>query len=257
MDDLADVAVTPESRDVLTSVRQELQAGVSADPIVTDFLWLARQYNLPMAAADCLIETFLEDAESRILIEDEEQLVRYCYGVAGTVGLMMSPILGADRKAAAPAAICLGVAMQMTNIARDVLEDAQNGRRYLPGSWVHGILPQEMIAAVECRQDIAVAVERLLELADEYYARAVTGFPLIPVRARRGIAIAAAVYREIGTVLRHRRCPWWNGRVRVSFAHKLRIALGVSLGGSDLARLTVKGPVVEPWQSLGGLPGVG
>ncbi len=257
MDDLADVAVTKASRQVLIKVRQELQAGVSADPIVADFLSVARNYNLPMEAADCLIETFLEDAESRIQIEDEQQLVRYCYGVAGTVGLMMSPILGADRTRASPAAIYLGVAMQMTNIARDVLEDAHNGRRYLPGSWVRGVVPQEMIASVEYRQDVAAAVERLLELADEYYAGAITGFPLIPGKARRGIAIAAAVYREIGTVIRQKRCSWWNGRVRVSFARKLRIALSVSLGRSDLNRLRAKRPMVELWQPLRKLPGVG
>jgi phytoene synthase len=168
----------------------------------------------------------------------------------------MSPILGADPARASSAAICLGVAMQMTNIARDVLEDAQNGRRYLPGSWVRGFIPQEMIASVESRQDVAVAVGQLLELADEYYASALTGFPLIPARARRGIAIAAAVYREIGTVIRQRHYAWWKGRVRVSIVRKLIIALSVSLGRSDLDRLKVSKPMAELWQPLRSLPGV-
>jgi phytoene synthase len=257
MDDLADVAVTHESREVLTKVRQELRAGISDDPVVADFLWLARKYSLPMEAADCLIVTFLEDAETRIQIENEQQLVRYCYGVAGTVGLMMSAILGTDRPRAASAAINLGIAMQMTNIARDVLEDAHNGRRYLPGSWMCGITSQEIIASVECRQDVAAAIEQLLKLADEYYASAVTGFPMIPARARRGIAIAAAVYREIGTVILQRRIPWWNGRVRLSLVRKLNIALNVAIGRSDLYRLKEVRPVIELGQPLRGLPGIG
>lgn len=256
MDDLADVAVTQENREVLVKVRQDLRCCISDDPVVADFLELAQQYDLPRDAADCLIGTFLEDAEIGMLIEDEKELVRYCYGVAGTVGIMMSCILGAERSRAGAAAIYLGIAMQMTNIARDVMEDARNGRRYLPGDWVGNALPQQMIASAQSRLEIASAVERLLDLADEYYAIAATGFPMIPSQSRRGIAIAAAVYREIGTVLRQRNCAWWQGRVRLSTMQKLWVAFRVLTGQSELERIRVSGRVVDLWPFIEGLPGV-
>jgi len=256
MDDLADIAVTQEKRDVLAAVRQDLQRGASKDPIVADFLQLAHQYDLPTDAADWLVGTFLKDAETPMLIEDEKELVRYCYGVAGTVGLMMSPILGADRSRAGSAAVSLGVAMQMTNIARDVLEDAREGRRYLPAHWVQGTLPQQMIASAENRLHIASAINRLLDLADEYYALAATGFPLIPRRSRRGITIAAAVYREIGIVLREKNCAWWQGRVSVSQRRKLWVASRVLLGQSELNRMKASQTAFDLWSPLEGLPGV-
>jgi phytoene synthase len=255
MDDLADIAVTQEKRDELAKVRQDLCGGISSDPVVADFLELAKQYDLPTDAADWLVGTFLVDAEAPLLIEDETQLVRYCYGVAGTVGLMMSPILGADRSRAGTAAIYLGVAMQMTNIARDVLEDAREGRRYLPGDWVGDTLPQAMTASTESKREVASAVKRLLDLADEYYALAATGFPLIPSRSQRGIAIAAAVYREIGVELRKRKYAWWEGRVRVSLGRKLWVASCVLVGRSELKRMKASRAAVDLWSPLEGLPG--
>lgn len=256
MDDLADIAVTQEKREVLAKVRQDLQRSVSSDPVVADFLELAQQYDLPMDAADWLIGTFLEDAEISLLIEDERQLIRYCYGVAGTVGLMMSPILGADRSRAGAAAIHLGIAMQMTNIARDVLEDSVEGRRYLPGAWVRNVLPQAMITTAESRLEITSAVKRLLDLADEFYSAAAAGFPLIPFRSRRGIAIAAAIYREIGVVLRKKQYSWWEGRVRVSLGRKLWVASRVLMGQSGLDRIKTSRPVMDLWSPLQGTPGV-
>jgi phytoene synthase len=256
MDDLADIAVTQEKREVLAKVRHDLQYGFSDDPAVEDFLELARQYDLPIDAADWLIGTFLADADTPMLIENEKQLIRYCYGVAGTVGLMMSPILGADRSRAGAAAIYLGVAMQMTNIARDVLEDAREGRRYLPGDWIRNAAPQAMTASLETRREIASAVARLLDLADQYYAMAAAGFPLIPSRSRRGIAIAASVYREIGMELRKKNCAWWQGRVRVSLRQKVWVACRVLAGQAALDRMKTNPPLVDLWSPLEGLPGV-
>jgi phytoene synthase len=260
MDDLADVAVTEESRAVLAQVRRDLKSGVTSIPDVQDFLELANQYQLPCEAADYLIATFIQDATTELHIEDEDQLVRYCYGVAGTVGLMMSPILGAHRPQSGEAAIHLGIAMQMTNIARDVLEDASNHRRYLPGCWVQHLTAQEILHASEShtsggRELVASAVLRLLELADRYYASASLGFPCIPARARRGIEIAAAVYREIGTILRRNRGAWWNGRMHVSTSRKLWIAAQVYLGQSPIHSLRGNARVENLSQPLVGLPG--
>lgn len=253
MDDLADVAVTESSQVLLAKVRDDLQRGASSNPIVADFLSLARKYSLPLSAADYLIGTFIKDATTEILITDEHDLVRYCYGVAGTVGLMMSPILGAGLPSAAQPAIHLGIAMQMTNIARDVLEDATNGRRYLPACWVDQLTPRQIAEDFAARPRVAAAVAQLLDLADQYYASASLGFPLIPSRARKAIEIAATVYREIGTVLRQSECAWWNGRVIVPLPKKLQLAAGVYLGLSGLRLKTQTG--VDLSLPLAGLPG--
>lgn len=254
MDDLADVAVTESSRAVLAEVRGDLQSGVSSNPIVVDFLSLARKYALSRGAADYLITTFVTDVTTEIHIKDKDELVRYCYGVAGTVGLMMAPIVGAALPHAGEAAIHLGIAMQMTNIARDVLEDARNGRRYLPGCWVDHITAQQIAEETAFRGEIAAAVAQLLELADRYYASAAQGFPLIPSRARWGIEIAAMVYREIGTRLRRDQYAWWNGRVIVPLPKKLWIAVSVYLGLSGL-RLQAGPRLVDLSLPLSGLPG--
>ena len=256
MDDLADIAVTKEKRKELAEVRQDLQCGASENPAVADFLRLAEQYDIPREAADCLIGTFLEDAEAPMIIENEKELIRYCYGVAGTVGLMMSPILAVDRVRARSAAIYLGVAMQMTNIARDVLEDAGEGRRYLPGAWLRSLPPPAIILNRDSQIEIASAVDRLLKLADDYYAIAAAGFPLIPEQSRRGIAIAAAIYREIGVMLRRKKCAWWEGRVTVSLPRKLWVATLVLLGQSHLDRMQSNRPAADLWSPLEGLPGV-
>ena len=158
MDDLADVAVTVSSRAVLAEVRGELKRSTSSNPTVADFLSLAQKYALPLGAADYLVATFIEDATTELHIKDENDLVRYCYGVAGTVGLMMSPILGAGLPHAGESAIHLGIAMQMTNIARDVLEDARNGRRYLPGCWVDNSTAHRIATETTLRPQITAAV---------------------------------------------------------------------------------------------------
>jgi len=260
MDDLADVAVTEQKRAALAAIHRDLQSGVGDSPALRDFSALAAQYGLPRQAAAYLIATFIEDATASLHLQNEAELVRYCYGVAGTVGLMMSPILGADRLRAGEAAIHLGIAMQMTNIARDVLEDAGNNRRYLPGSWVEFISARQILDASRtdssaARERVACGVARLLELADRYYASAALGFDAIPRHARYGIEIAAAVYREIGQVLRRKHCAWWNGRVRVSLPRKLWIAVLVYLGHSPIYRLQPERSTLELSRPLAGLPG--
>ena len=260
MDDLADVAVTQENKATLARVRRDLRSGDTSNPELLDFFALATQYNLPREAADYLIATFIQDAATELHITDEAELVRYCYGVAGTVGLMMSPILGADQQRAGDAAVHLGIAMQMTNIARDVYEDARNKRRYLPGSWMQNMTAEQIVRnsnddLSDSRELVARAVARLLNLADHYYASAALGFHLIPGRTRRGIEVAAAVYREIGTILRHNRYAWWNGRVRVAFRRKLWIATLVYLGRSPIRQLKSDACVEVLSQPLAGLPG--
>lgn len=255
MDDLADTGTAQNPGAALESVRADLKRRFSTNVVVSDFLRLADRHRIPLAAADYLIGAFIEDATTDVHLADEAQLVRYCYGVAGTVGLMMCPILGADRQRANDSAIHLGIAMQMTNIARDVLEDANHGRRYLPGSWVENLSAAQIANDHASREPVARGVQRLLDLADCYYASAALGFPSLPYRTRGAIEIAAAAYREIGIVLRENQFEWWRGRVRVSLWRKVAIATGTYAGRSSLKLLNLGANPAELSRALAGLPG--
>lgn len=255
MDDLADDPTESKAASRLQGVRDDLRRGHSQQPVVADFLDLAYRFHLPLEAADYLLEAFVQDATTAPHIADERHLVRYCYGVAGTVGLMMSPLLGAvDMRASRPA-IDLGIAMQMTNIARDVLEDARNGRRYLPGTWVDGITATSIVSDPSCRQGVGFAIERLLKLADLYYASAAGGFAFLPPQAARAIEIAGTVYREIGLRIRQNHYYWWLGRAYVPLWRKASVAVSTCLGQSRLRRLTSDAGAEELHHALAGLPG--
>jgi len=254
-DDVADEPGTTSAVANLQAVRDDLRRGESSQPMVADFLELAHRFHLPLEAADYMLATFLEDATADTHIADEQHLLRYCYGVAGAVGLLMAPLLGATDMRASRPAIDLGLAMQMTNIARDVLEDAQNGRRYLPGSWVGNINAASIVTEPSRRQSVGLAIERLLNLADVYYASAVCGFPFLPPRARRAIEIAGTVYREIGVRLRMDHFRWWLGRVYVPLQRKTAIAASICLGRSSLAKLAAHAEPDEMQHALAGLPG--
>jgi len=236
MDDLADESTEASSLDALSSTARDLQAASSDDPVLADFLDLAAEHQLPLQPAIILVETLMWDAQGVVAIETEEQLLRYCFGAAGTVGMLMCPLLHCKRKEAAAYAVHLGIAMQLTNIARDVLEDAGNGRRYLPAEWGCAYSPAEIASAKDAATiaNIANNVDRILRMADAYYASAADGFAMIPGASRGAIRVAAAVYREIGQRLRANGMQWKQGRTVVPTRRRIAIALRVWMGGRSV-----------------------
>ena len=264
LDDVADQTTkpgpSPDPVQHLERIRHDLSEGTSQDPLLTEILHLASRTNLDLRAAVCLLDTLLEDANGRAEIPDEAGLIRYCYGAAGTVGLMMCAILGVDSPKATLQAIDLGIAMQLTNIARDVVEDATLGRRYVPGLWVGNLTPQQISERYKedatMRAALAIGTERVLALADIFYAAAVPGFAAIPGQARSGIRIAAAVYRQIGVDLRQRGCDCGHGRVVVPLLSKLRIAVSVYTGQSRLEEMRLPEDLSRFHDVLGDLPGL-
>jgi phytoene synthase len=116
--------------------------------------------------------------------------------------------------------------MQLTNIARDVLEDAHKGRCYIPANWLAGIGCDEIINASDEHQLIVKqAIEKLLDMAEQYYSSASQGLIAIPRENRVAIAVAMLVYREIGVVLREQQYDYAKGRVFVSMPRKCLVAL--------------------------------
>jgi phytoene synthase len=258
MDDLADEHDVLDGTKQLERVREDLRTGRSSQPVMRELIQLIERRGIDRRAAECLLDILTRDASQDVCIETEAELLKYCYGAAGTVGLMMSAILQASGEAARIQAIDLGLAMQLTNIARDVQEDAKMGRRYLPSVWVDGLKPDEILSAKVGSSEaekVKLAVEKILTLADVFYASGAKGFPAIPASARLGIRIAAAVYRQIGVELRARKCDVLRPRVVVSLPTKLRIAAGAVVGVSELERIH-ESPSIESFHvALSGLPG--
>lgn len=224
VDDIADES--PDSQiaiSKLETLKTEISSNVASHPVVTDFLLLCDEYQIDANHGITLINGVSQDLNP-VELTSVEELIQYAYSVAGVVGLMMSPILGAT-KAGHPFAIDLGIAMQLTNIARDVLEDAQMQRRYIPGLWLDNIsAPQIASTAAKVRDAVQHAIKRLLELAEHYYQSGLAGLYYLPPRNRKAIAVAAYVYREIGRKLLRNDCRYWQGRTSVSTPAKILLA---------------------------------
>jgi phytoene synthase len=206
----------------LTALAAELRGGIAADPLAIEAqaLFDARPDGLMSFAR--LVETVADDT-GPICLDDEAALDRYCMGVAGTVGVMVCALFDIPALWHANAAD-LGKAMQLTNISRDVVDDAQIGRRYLP----HTLCPHTpdaiRAAAPRTRRDVADAVEVVLARADTLYASGRAGLPALPLRLRLAVAAAASMYAGIGAELRARSCDPFAGRVYVPRWRKLRLA---------------------------------
>mgnify|MGYP000610221815 CR=1 FL=1 len=257
VDDLADGDL-PDRQESLEDIRarlagKELAAGLEIEA----FIVLANSNNIPLSAASELLDGMLSD-QNPTAVADEAELLRYCHAVAGTVGLMMCRVLNCVEPRADSFAIDLGVAMQLTNISRDILEDAKMGRRYLPASWAN-FTPAQIAKAglgdedTDCREHVADGIARLLDLSEQYYASALLGIRLLPFRSRLSIAIALRVYRQIGWVLRRRNLAWWQGRVMVTGGEKALLSLR-SL--ADLRPIKVPPHRTQLHQHLQGLAGV-
>ncbi|MGG5811506.1 phytoene/squalene synthase family protein [Falsiroseomonas sp. CW058] len=168
-------------------------------PVDRAFAHVAARFAIPRALPGALLEGLAWDAEGR-RYEDLPALEAYCARVAAAVGAMMTLLMGVRDAPAIARACDLGVGMQLTNIARDVGEDARNGRIYLPLSWLReeGVEPEVWLAAPRFTPAIGRVVARLLAAADACYARSEAGIPLLPRDCRAGIGAARFVYAGIG-----------------------------------------------------------
>ncbi len=148
-----------------------------------------------------LIEGLILD-QKKTKIQNKEELIKYSYHVAGTVGLMMSKIIGVKNQNALKSAIDLGIGMQLTNIARDVFEDSKMNRVYLPANWIPDITLNNLISfdtkSLEKDKKISNAIHKVISLSEMFYENGFAGLKYIPFSTRLGIFIAANVYRGIG-----------------------------------------------------------
>jgi phytoene synthase len=181
--------------------RLEMALGGTPWPLAADraFARVMAAHAIPHAVPRALIEGLAWDAAGR-RYETIDDLHGYAARVAGTVGIMVGLVMGVRSPALLARACDLGIAMQLTNIARDVGEDAAAGRLYLPLAWLReaGVDPDAWLENPQFTPAIANVTGKLLQEADAFYERADAGIAALPVRCRPGIRAARLVYAEIG-----------------------------------------------------------
>lgn len=251
IDDMADDAVTDARKSVARQELLGLDQALAGRALPGGDLHVAHQQAqqlfagqpLAMGALRDMVATVQQDLQP-VRLSDQRELLQYAYGVAGTVGVMMSCVLEArEQSRALPHAIDLGIGMQLTNIARDVLEDAHLGRVYLPADSRAGALePQALVAGdAESRHQAWNGLRELIARAEAYYTSGWQGLGYLPLRARPAIAVAARVYREIGRqILRRGEAHYWQSRSVVSPGRKLVVSVRA------LARLAAESGGKQP-----------
>ncbi|MEM1370786.1 MAG: phytoene/squalene synthase family protein [Pseudomonadota bacterium] len=233
------------STECLNQLRDETSAALAGDysqPAFQALASVAERHELPARHPLDLIEGFAMDVEGRSYETTEDTLV-YCYHVAGVVGVMMAMIMGVRRADALQRASDLGIAFQLTNIARDVISDAESARIYVPRELLekHG-MPQtpEALLDRQHRTQLTNAIEELLELADRYYASASLGLTALDFRSAWAIATARRVYRHIGRIVRTRGKSAWDQRASTGKLVKLSAA-ALALSDAAMTRTFVPG----------------
>jgi phytoene synthase len=213
------------------------------EPVFIALQYIAHRYAIPVHYALELIEGMAMDARGT-RYPTLEELLLYCYRVAGTVGLMMTHVMRVRDERALRNAADLGIAMQLTNIARDVIEDAALGRVYLPLAWLaEAEIEPGDIAAPQHREKLATLTLRLLHEAERYYRSGDEGLWQLSFRSACAVAAARSVYSEIGGRLSAKRARAWDERTYVTGARKIWAVFGAvtRLMGSVPARL------IRPW----------
>lgn len=224
-DDLIDEGGGPRA---LAELRARLDAIHAGEPFPHPadraFARVVARFSIPRALPEALLEGLAWDAEGR-QCADFPALEAYAARVAAAVGAIMTLLMGVRHSEAIARACDLGVAMQFTNIARDVGEDARNGRLYLPHDWLReeGIEPERFLAAPVFTSALGRVVARLLHAADTLYARSEAGIALLPRDCRSGIAAARFVYAEIGREVERRGLDSVASRAVVPTRRKLRL----------------------------------
>jgi phytoene synthase len=196
-----------------------------SEPVFVALQYIAHRYGIPSHYALELIEGMAMDVRGT-RYGSLKELLLYCYRVAGTVGLMMSHVMGLRDERALKHAADLGIAMQLTNIARDITEDAAMGRIYLPLRWLdEAKIPSEDIALPEHREKLAMLTLRLLREADRYYRSGDAGLWYLSFRSACAVAAARHVYAEIGSLLLRKGAHAWDQRTYVTGPLKLWVVV--------------------------------
>ena len=193
-----------------------------ADPVFCGLAEVVERHRIPLSLPLAHLAGFRMDVEDACYRELDDTLL-YCWRVAGVVGVMMAMVMGTRHSATLDRACDLGLAFQLTNIARDVVEDAAIGRVYLPASWLaaEGLFSSDQLLGDAARPALGRVAARLVDAADPYYRSAVAGIGALPLRSAWSIATARGVYRDIGRKVKAHGAHAWDSRISTSRLDKL------------------------------------
>ena len=189
------------------------------DPIIKNMWDLIEEFNISLKIAQDLLTGIKSDIRDKVKFNSKKDLLVYSYRVAGTVGLMMAKILKVNKKSSLNSAIDLGIAMQLTNISRDVIEDSKNNRFYINQNFEE--------------------ISSTIKLADTFYENSFYSIKDIPINFRFSILVARRVYRKIGfKILNKKNLENYqnSGKIYVSRAEKV---LETFLSIFDLIKLSL------------------
>lgn len=221
LDDAADEAPNEQAaRLALDNISNDLHAQHSKLPVNVMY----KENQLNVGYIDDLIEGAKDDLEI-VRVQTVDELVQYSYKVAGTVGLAMFELMAAQPESARANAVDLGIAMQITNICRDVKEDLQRNRIYIPIELLnkYQISEQDFIDGFYKEDQLVCVIREMLTIADSYYASAALAFGAIPFRTRGAIIIASSLYRGIGVKLLRTGGNPMRGRCYLTGGEKLML----------------------------------
>ncbi len=219
--DQSDIADAVDHLRIMT--RAALDGQAVEDPAFAAFAQVAFETGLTMEDADAVITGFQLDADDW-RPRTEADLMRYCWHVAGAVGVMMALVMGVKREDAftLDRAADLGFAFQLANIARDVVEDDAVGRCYLPAIWlVEEDIEPGQHTKPHHRQELADMTAKLITLMEHHAAASRIGAARLPFRSRWAILSAARIYTAIGREVKEKGTAAWDHRVYTSKAQKL------------------------------------
>jgi len=174
------------------------------DPIIKNMWQIINEFNIPLKVVHDLLDGISSDIQKNIKLSKKKDLLLYSYRVAGTVGLMMAKILKVDRKSSLKSAIDLGIAMQLTNISRDVVEDLNFGRSYINLNFEE--------------------IKSTIKLSESFYENSFYSIKQIPFLFRFAILVARRVYRKIGyKILKKKNLENYkrSGKIYVSKIEKI------------------------------------
>ena len=224
LDDAADIEDMSEKSVKLQQLITDYRTDHSQNEINIAFKALKKKYQLNNQFIDDLILGVSSDLQFK-QPKDLKELVFYSYQVAGTVGGLMARILGATNEKAWRFAIDLGIGMQLTNISRDIKEDALNNRIYLPQNQLGSDIDATTILNPEHKTKVYHVTKEILTTADKYYQSGFSGIYYIPKKNKFSILIAGMLYQSIGSKVLNNNEKFLKQRVYLTLFEKIMILI--------------------------------
>ena len=211
-----------QSKQKLKSVIKDLKNLKSKNTILKDFINLMIKKNIQIKTPLMLISGVMQDL-GKVKLKNLEELIIYSYKVAGTVGLMVCNILEVKDKKLKFKGIQLGIAMQITNIIRDIDEDLKKNRIYFPLEFltIKNENPKQILNDKELQKQFSKDIEKLKDFSDLVYTNSSIGIYKLPIHYRLPIALASRLYQSIGVKIRNHKYDIWNKRHYLSFKEKI------------------------------------